>query len=202
MNLYLNFYHTNSWITLSWDSTYIPVALDGFHSLLSPHLTVDLTLKCSNRSMFYPLSQLHEKSFSLRWNSSKQLSDSSTHCCFWLTMRNCVTILNRAFSCSNVYAKWWKHCLLISLTYQLSHVTLIYDRPKQFCGLFFTFCGRTAGFVWQIPKGQMVPSNLRQQVHAQSTSCWGRRLAQTFNYFWALGRNSNISINKCWKAIA
>ena len=49
------------------------------------------------------------------------------------------TPLNRAFSCSNVHAKWWLHCLLKSLRCQLSHATSIYDRPKPFFGLFFVF---------------------------------------------------------------
>ena len=52
---------------------------------------------------------------------------------------NMVPISNRAFSCSNVHAKWWIHCLLISLRCHLSYATSMYDRPKPFCGLFLCF---------------------------------------------------------------
>ena len=46
------------------------------------------------------------------------------------------SISNRAFSCSNVHAKWCIYCLLISSRCQLSHATSIYVWLKPFCGLF------------------------------------------------------------------
>ena len=52
---------------------------------------------------------------------------------------NALPISNRAFSCSNVHAKWWMHCLLISPRCQLSHATSIYYQPKPFCGFFYIF---------------------------------------------------------------
>ena len=52
---------------------------------------------------------------------------------------NAVSTLNTAFSLTNVHAKWWIHCLLISSTPLLSHATSIYDRPKRVCGGFGCF---------------------------------------------------------------
>ena len=42
-----------------------------------------------------------------------------------------------SFLIDNVHAKWWIHCLPISLTTLLSHATSIYDRPKRVPGGFF-----------------------------------------------------------------
>ena len=53
-----------------------------------------------------------------------------------------VPTLNTAFSLTNVHAKWWIHCLLISSTPLLSRVTSIYDRPKWVCGVFWCFQGQ------------------------------------------------------------
>ena len=52
---------------------------------------------------------------------------------------NAATISNRAFSCSNFYAKCWIHYFMISSRWQLSHATSIYGRPKSFFGLFLYF---------------------------------------------------------------
>ena len=75
-------------------------------------------------------------SFLLCRNSCKQHSESSTHCCFWSTVTNAAHILNTAFSVTNIHAKWWIHCLLIS------YATSIYNRPKQVCGVFLCFPGQ------------------------------------------------------------
>ena len=76
---------------------------------------------------------LCKKLFLLHWNSCKQCSESLMCCCFWLTV-------------TNVHAKWWIHCLLISSTPLLSHATSIYDRPKWVCGVFLLFSGTTSEF--------------------------------------------------------
>ena len=48
--------------------------------------------------------------------------------------------LNTAFSLTNVHAKWWIHCLLISSTHSLSHATSIY------CCVFLCFPGQLPNF--------------------------------------------------------
>ena len=53
-------------------------------------------------------------------------------------------ILNTAFSLKKVYAKYWIHYFLISLTPLLSHTTSIYDWPKRVCGGFWFFSRTTA----------------------------------------------------------
>ena len=81
---------------------------------------------------------LHKNSFLLCWNSCKQRSESSTSC-FWLTVSKCGTHFeNTAFSKTNIHAKWWIHCLLIS-TPLLSHATSIYNQSKRVCGKFWCF---------------------------------------------------------------
>ena len=65
------------------------VTWDGFHfhPPLSTQLTANLTLECSDGSMFHPLSYTAwKKCFLLHWNSSKQRSESSTRCCFSSTV--------------------------------------------------------------------------------------------------------------------
>ena len=52
---------------------------------------------------------------------------------------NAPPTLNTAFSLTNVHAKWWIHCLLISPTPLISHATLIYDWPKWVWGVFWCF---------------------------------------------------------------
>ena len=52
---------------------------------------------------------------------------------------NATPTLNTAFSLTNVHAKWWIHCLLISSTPRLSRATSIYDRSKRVCGFFCCF---------------------------------------------------------------
>ena len=98
------------------------VALDGFHPLLFTQLTADLTLGCSDGSMFHPLSHTACKIYfncaRTAPNSYKQRFESSRVVVFDRLWANLVPILNRAFSRSNVHAKWWIHCLLISLRYQ------------------------------------------------------------------------------------
>ena len=74
---------------------------------------------------------LRKSSFLLHWNTFKQRSESSTHCCFWSTVIKSASNLNTAFSFSNVHAKWWIHCLLISSAALLSHTTSIYDWLKR-----------------------------------------------------------------------
>ena len=85
---------------------------------------------------------LRKNSFLLHENSCKQHSESSIHCCFWLTVSKCGTHFNTAFSLTKVHAKWWIPCLLISWTSLLSHATSIYDRAKWVCGVFWCFLGQ------------------------------------------------------------
>ena len=82
-------------------------------------LTADLTPGWNGGSMFHPLSYIYAK---------------TSFCCI-------ETVAN-AFSLTNVHAKCWIHCLLISSTPLLSHATSIYDQPKRVCGAFWCFLGQ------------------------------------------------------------
>ena len=116
------------------------VALHGFHPLLSTQLTADLTLKCSDGSMFHPLSHTAWKNPFYCANKALNSALSGRHVVvFDRLWANKVPISNRAFSYSNVYAKWLIHCLLITLKCQLSCETSIHDHPKPFCGLLYVF---------------------------------------------------------------
>ena len=79
---------------------------------------------------------LHER---ILFIALMQRSKSSTCSCFWSIVSKRDINYEQSFSCSNIHAKWWIHCLLISLRCQLSHTTSIHDRPKPFCGLFYVF---------------------------------------------------------------
>ena len=119
------------------------VILDSFHLLLSTHLTTDLTLKWSGGSMFHPLSHTYVK---IPFRCVKTVANNALNrWCIVIFDRlwaNAAPTLNRAFSLTNIQAKWWIHCLLTSTTALLSHVTSIYDRPKQVCGIFWCFPGQ------------------------------------------------------------
>ena len=52
---------------------------------------------------------------------------------------NSAATLNTAFTLTNIHAKWWINCLLISSTPLLSHATSIYNRSKCVCGDFWCF---------------------------------------------------------------
>ena len=110
------------------------VALDGFDPLLPIHLTADLTLECSDGSMFHTLSHTAWKT---PFNCAETAPNSVV--VFDRLWANAIPISNRAFSCSNVHVKRWIHCLLKYLRCQLSHATSIYNRPKPFCGIFLCF---------------------------------------------------------------
>ena len=77
----------------------------------------------------------------LHWNSCKQCFESSMHCFFFFYRlgANATPTLNTTFSLTNVHAKWWIHCLLISSTPLLTHATSIYDWPKWVYGGFGVF---------------------------------------------------------------
>ena len=65
---------------------------------------------------------------------------------------NAAPTLNISFSLTNVHAKWWIHCLLISSTPLLSHPTSIYSRPKRVLWSFL-FSRRTANLWTNNPNG-------------------------------------------------
>ena len=52
---------------------------------------------------------------------------------------NAEPTLNIGISLTNVNAKWWIHCLLISSTPMLSHATSIYDRPIRVYRVLWCF---------------------------------------------------------------
>ena len=71
----------------------------GVIHLVLPSLqsTCDTVYCLGERTLFF----LHKNSF-LLWNSCKQCSESSTHCCFDLTWANVEPTLNIAFSLTNI----------------------------------------------------------------------------------------------------
>ena len=116
------------------------VILDGFHLLLSTQLTADLTPEWSGGSMIYPLSHIHAKTPFCCYETVANNALNHRHVvAFGRMWANAAPIFNTAFSLTDVHAKWWIHCLLISSTPLLSHVTSIYDQPKWVCGVFWCF---------------------------------------------------------------
>ena len=119
------------------------VALDGFHLLLSTQLTTDLTPEWSYGSMFHSLSHIYDIT-PFCWIETVADNALNRRCVVvfdWL-WANTAHSLNTAFSLTNVHAKWWIHCLLISSAPLLTYATSIYDRPKQVCGVFWCFPGQ------------------------------------------------------------
>ena len=78
-------------------------------------LTADLTLECSDGSMLHLLSHTTWKN---TFYCAGTVPNSALHrrrdVLFDQLWANAVSISNRAFLCSNIYAKWWIHYLLIS----------------------------------------------------------------------------------------
>ena len=68
------------------------------------------------------ITYLCKNSLLLCWNNA--LNHQHIVVFDWL-WANAVPTLNTAFSLTNIHAKWWIHCPLIS------HATLIYDQPKR-----------------------------------------------------------------------
>ena len=116
------------------------VALDSFHLLLSTQLTANLTPEWSGGSMFHPLSHIYTKTpfccFETVANNALNHQRIIVFDRWWANM---APTFNSAFSLTNIYSKWWIHCLLISSIPLLSHTTSIYDRPKKFIEFFWHF---------------------------------------------------------------
>ena len=77
--------------------------------------------------------------------SLKQLQTNALnrwHVVFDQQWANVASTFNTPFSLTNLPAKWWIYCLLISSTPLLSHATSIYDQPKRVCGDFRRFLGQ------------------------------------------------------------
>ena len=113
------------------------IALDGFHLLLSTHLTADLTPGESDGFMIHPLPYIYAKTLfcSVETVANNTLNRRSV--AFDRLETNVTPTLNTAFSLANVYAKWWIHCLRVSSFSLLSHTT--YGRPNQIGGVFGVF---------------------------------------------------------------
>ena len=107
------------------------VTLNSFYLLLSTQLTANLILEWSGGSMFPLSSHIYEKTL-FCWVETVA-NNALNHRCIAVFNRlwaNMGPTLNTTFSLTNVHAKWWIHCLLISSTPLLSHATSIYDQPK------------------------------------------------------------------------
>ena len=87
------------------------------------------------------VSYLRNHSFLLGWNSCKQHSELSTRYCFWSTLSKLGTHFEHSFLIDKYSWKLLLLYLLISTTSLVSHVTSIYNRPKQVCGVFWCFPG-------------------------------------------------------------
>ena len=116
------------------------VALNGFHLLLFTQQTADLTLEWNGESMFLPLLHIYAKTPFCRIET---VANNTLNCqyvvIFDRLLANAAHSLNTVFSLTNVHAKWWIHCILISSTPPLSHATSIYDRLKRIYGVFWCF---------------------------------------------------------------
>ena len=125
------------------------VTLDGFHLLLSTQLTADLTSEWSGGSMFHPLSYIYTNTtfYHVETVANNSLNRRCVVIFDWL-WANATPTLNTAFSLTNVHAKWWIHCFLISSTLLLSYATSIYDWPKRGWWSFWVFSRSTAKFGW------------------------------------------------------
>ena len=100
------------------------VALDSFHLLLSTQLTADLTPEWSGGFMFHPLSHIYAKtSFCCVEVVANNALNRQSVIVFDQLWADVAPTLNTAFSGTNVHAKWWIHCLLISSTPLLSHAS-------------------------------------------------------------------------------
>ena len=107
------------------------VALDNFHLLLTTQLMANLTQEWSSGSMFHPLSHIYTKTPFCFVETVADNTMNHRHVVFDRLWANAAPTLDTAFSLTNVHAKCWIHCLLISSTPLLSHVTSIYDQPKR-----------------------------------------------------------------------
>ena len=119
------------------------VTLDSFHLPLSTQLTGDLTQEWSGGSMFHSLSHVYTKTpFCCVETVANNTLNRQRVIVFARLWANAAPTFNAAFSPTNVHAKWWIHCLLISATPLLSHATSIYDQPKLVCGVCWCFPGQ------------------------------------------------------------
>ena len=114
------------------------VALDGFYLLMSTQ-----TPEWSGGSMFHPLSHIYTKiSYCCIETVANNTLNHWRVVIFDRLWANTTPTFNTACSLTNVHAKWWIHCLLISSTPLLSHATSIYDLAKRVCGVFWCFPGQ------------------------------------------------------------
>ena len=119
------------------------VTLDSFHLLLSTQMIADLTPEWSGGSRFHPLSHIYTKTpFCCIETVANNALNRRRVVVFDRLWANTAPTFNTGFSLTNVRAKWWIHCLLISLTPLLSHATSIYDWPKWVCWVFCCFSGQ------------------------------------------------------------
>ena len=110
------------------------VALNGFHLLLTPQLTANHPPELSGGSMGHPLLHIYAKTpICCVETVANNALNRRCVVVFDRLWANAVPTLNTAFPLTNVHAKWWIHCLLISSTPLLFHATSIYDRPKWVC---------------------------------------------------------------------
>ena len=95
--------------------------------------------------MFHPLPHIYAKTFCCIETVAHNTLNRQHFVFDWL-WANAVSTLGTAFSLTNIHAKWWIHCLLISSTPLLSHATPIYNRPKRICDIFGVF--RDNCWIW------------------------------------------------------
>ena len=111
---------------------------------------------------------LRKNSFFMPWNRYKQCSDSSTHCCFWLTVSKHANYFEHSFLidvCS------WK--MIEILSSDIFKSTAIKDRTKQIGGVFWCLprwlertasCVCTTAFKLSMPPFNRCPQRSRVQI--------------------------------------
>ena len=123
------------------------ICILGHFGWLFTQLTADLIPKWSGGSMFHSLSHIYAKIpfCCIETVANNALNHQHIVVFDWL-WTNTAPTLNTTFSLTNVHAKWWLNCLLLSSNSLLSHTTLIYNWPKQDCRDFWCFPGHLPNF--------------------------------------------------------
>ena len=122
------------------------VALDGFHQLLSTQMTTNLTPEWSGGSLFHPLSHIYAKThFCCVKTVENNVLNHRHVAIFDRPWANAAPTLNIAFLLTNVHAKWWIHCLLISSTLVIScNFNLRSSKTRLWSFFLCVFSGTTA----------------------------------------------------------
>ena len=132
-------------------------------------------------SMFPPLSHIYRKIpfCCVETVANNALNRRNVDVFDWL-WPNTAPTLNTAFLLTNVHAKWWLDCQLISSTILLSHATSIYDRPKRVCGVFWCFPGELPNLGdWTFSYVYVCTTSFKVSIISLELSFWRSRVRIT-----------------------